>query len=87
VTTQRDLVDANSFNRRRLVSAFICGSSGGHEFESVRPIRTVVVGLVLALLLVAGAAIVRVLAPSLPEGWSSVHLGSVEAVQPTGPGR
>ena len=55
--TQRDLVEAQTFNRRRLVTAFVSGAPGGRELEPARPGRAVVAGLALALLLVAGAAV------------------------------
>ena len=55
--TQRDLVEAHSFNRRRLVTAFVSGAPGGREIEPTRPGRTIAAGLVLAVLLVAGAAV------------------------------
>ena len=57
VGTQRDLVEAHSFNRRRLVTAFVSGAPGGREIEPTRPGRTIAAGLVLAVLLVAGAAV------------------------------
>jgi len=87
MTTRRDLVEAYSFNRRRLVTAFISGAPGGREIEPARPGRTIVWGLALAVLVVAGAAIVRTLSPSLPEEWSSAHVDSGETAQVTGPGR
>jgi hypothetical protein len=61
VGTQRDLVEAQSFNRRRLVTAFVSGAPGGREVEPARPGRTFVAGLALAALLTAGAAVSGVL--------------------------
>ena len=57
MSSKRDLVEAHSFNRRRLVTAFVSGAPGGREVEPVRYGRTLVGGLVLALLIVAGAAV------------------------------
>ena len=76
MTTRRDLVEANAFSRRRLVTAFTSGASCGREIEPVRAGRTIVGGLVLAVLLVAGAAIARTVSPSLPADWSSAHADS-----------
>lgn len=87
MTTRSDLVDANSFNRRRLVAALTSGSVDGSQIEPVRTLRTLVVGVVLALLLMAAAAGFRVLSPSLPEGWPSGHQDSGAGAQVTGPGR
>lgn len=49
----RDLVEAYAFNRRRLVTAFVTGSV---DRELPRPWRALTIGLLLALLMVAGAA-------------------------------
>jgi hypothetical protein len=70
VATRRDLVEAYSFSRRRLVTAFVSGAPDGIEVEPARPARVVVGGLALAVLLVAGAAIMRTLWPRVPDGWA-----------------
>lgn len=70
MASKRDLVEAHAFNRRRLVTAFVSGAPGGREIEPARPLRAVVGGLVLALLVVAGAAVAGYLRPGLPSGWN-----------------
>jgi hypothetical protein len=67
MATDKDLVDAYAFSRRRLVTAFVSGAPDGREVPPARPGRTLVGGLALAVLLVAGAAIVSVLAPRTDE--------------------
>lgn len=74
MATKRDLVEAYSFSRRRLVTAFVSGAPGGREVEPARPGRTIVGGLALAVLLVAGAAIAGVFAPQDPEDWTKPGL-------------
>jgi hypothetical protein len=74
LATKKDLVEAYSFSRRRLVTAFLSGAPGGREVEPSRPGRTVVGGLALAVLLVAGAAIASVLATRTPEDWNKIGL-------------
>lgn len=69
MATKRDLVEAHAFSRRRLVTAFVSGAPGGREVEPVRPGRTIVGGLALSVLLIAGAAIAGVFAPRTPDGW------------------
>ncbi len=74
MATKKDLVEAYSFSRRRLVTAFVSGAPGGREVEPARPGRTVVGGLALAVLLVAGAAIAGVFAPTAPTDWKDPGL-------------
>ncbi len=74
MSSKRDLVEAHSFNRRRLVTAFISGAPGGREVEPVRPGRTLVGGLVLAVLLVAGAGVAGFLKKTLPDDWADSGL-------------
>lgn len=69
MASKRDLVEAHDFNRRRLVTAFLSGAPGGREVEPVRHGRTVVGGIVLAALLVAGAAVSGVLKPTSGDEW------------------
>src|SRR5918999_668179 len=63
MATKKDLVEAYSFSRRRLVTAFVSGAPGGREVEPARPGRTIVGGVALAVLLMAGAAIAGVFDP------------------------
>ena len=74
MATKRDLVEAYSFSRRRLVTAFVSGAPGGREVEPTRPGRTIVGGLALAVLLVAGAAIAGVFSPKDPSDWNQPGL-------------
>ena len=74
MATKKDLVEAYSFSRRRLVTAFVSGAPGGREVEPARPGRTVVGGLALAVLLVAGAAIAGVFSPRTPDDWNQPGL-------------
>lgn len=71
MATKKDLVEAYAFSRRRLITAFVSGAPGGREVEPSRPGRTIIGGLALAVLLVAGAAIAGVFAPRTPEDWTA----------------
>lgn len=77
MASKRDLVEAYTFNRRRLVTAFVSGAPGGREVEPVRHGRTLVGGLVLAVLMVGGAALSGQLKPTVPSDWldSGVVIG------------
>ncbi|GAB2870738.1 type VII secretion protein EccB [Nocardioides pacificus] len=69
MATKRDLVEAHSFSRRRLVTAFVSGAPGGREVEPTRPGRTIIGGVALAVLLLAGAAIGGILAGRPAADW------------------
>lgn len=66
MVTDKDLLEANSFSRRRLVTAFVSGAPTGREVEPAHPSRTIVGGLALAIVLVVGAALAD--APSGDDG-------------------
>ena len=87
MTTRSDLVEAYSFSRRRLVSAFISGTPGGGEIEPPRTGRTIVAGVAVAVLVLAGAAVTRTSSPSSAEEGSSAQVDPGRAGQVTGPGR
>ncbi|MFN8190855.1 MAG: type VII secretion protein EccB [Nocardioidaceae bacterium] len=74
MATKRDLVEAHAFSRRRLVTAFVSGAPGGREVEPVRPGRTIVGGIALAVLLLLGAVVAGVFAPRTPQDWNKVGL-------------
>jgi type VII secretion protein EccB len=74
MATKKDLVEAYSFSRRRLVTAFVSGAPGGREVEPARPARSLVGGLALAVLLAAGAAIAGVFSPTAPSDWKKQGL-------------
>jgi type VII secretion protein EccB len=69
MATKKDLVEAYAFSRRRLVTAFVSGAPGGREVEPSKPGRTLVGGLALAILLMAGAVIAGVLKPHTDVDW------------------
>lgn len=74
MATKKDLVEAYSFSRRRLVTAFVSGAPGGREVEPSRPGRTIIGGLALAVLLCAGAAIAGVFKPNTDIEWDQPGL-------------
>ncbi|GAA4685853.1 type VII secretion protein EccB [Nocardioides nanhaiensis] len=76
MANKKDLVEAYSFSRRRLVTAFVSGAPGGREVEPTKPGRTIIGGVALAILLVAGAAVTGVFKPRVDEDWTSPGLVS-----------
>jgi hypothetical protein len=61
VATPRELLEAYSFERRRLLTALVSGAAGGRDVEPPRPGRIIVGGVALGVLLMAGAAVNGVL--------------------------
>ncbi|WP_377643591.1 type VII secretion protein EccB [Oryzobacter terrae] len=74
MATKKDLVDAQSFSRRRLTTAFVSGAPGGREVEPHRPLRAVAGGLALTAVLVLGSMAFGWLRSSLPDGWENNRL-------------
>ncbi len=74
MSSKRDLVEAHGYNRRRLVTAFVSGAPGGREVEPVRYGRTIIGGIVLAVMVVAGAAVSGFLQKPPPEDWDQAGL-------------
>lgn len=65
----RDLLEAQRFSRRRLVSAFVTGSPDGRGTGPPRPGSLVRGGVALSVMLLAGAAIASWLAPAAALDW------------------
>jgi hypothetical protein len=62
VATERELAEAHSFVRRRLLKAFVSGAFVGREVEGGRPGRAAVAGVAMGSLLMAAGAVSDVLA-------------------------
>lgn len=78
MASKRDLVEAQSYSRRRLLTAFTSGAPGGRELEPTKPLRGVVAGVSLSVLLVLGSLGLGLLSPTLPDGWDDQSLVIVE---------
>lgn len=73
MAAKRDLVEAQTFSRRRLLTAFVSGAPGGQELEPTKPMRGVVSGVMLAVLVVIGSLAWGALQRD-PVGWESNRL-------------
>ncbi len=69
MASKKDLVEAQTFSRRRLLTAFVSGAPGGRELEPGKPLRAVVGGVTLTVLLALGSIGFGLLRPTLPQGW------------------
>ncbi|MFC7489267.1 MULTISPECIES: type VII secretion protein EccB [unclassified Knoellia] len=74
MATKKDLVEAQSFSRRRLTTAFVSGAPGGREVEPHRPMKAVIGGLALTVVLVLGSLAFGWLKGSLPQNWGNNKL-------------
>lgn len=71
MASNKDILEAQRFNRRRLVTAFSSGTPGGRELEPRSFTGALFAGVGLTLLLVLIAAILGRFAPQLPDGWEN----------------
>lgn len=69
MATKKDLVEAQSFSKRRLTTAIVSGAPGGREVEPHRPMKAVIGGLALTVVLVIGSLDFGWLKGSLPQNW------------------
>jgi len=46
MATKKDLIDAQTYSRRRLLAAFTSGAPGGKEVEPTSPMKAVIGGVV-----------------------------------------
>jgi len=74
VASKKDLIDAQVFSRRRLLTAFTSGAVGTKEMEPVKPLRPVIVGLALTVLIVIGGLFYGFLSPGIPNDWQDNRL-------------
>jgi type VII secretion protein EccB len=74
MASKKELAQAQSWSRRRLTTAFVSGIPGGKELEPGKPMRAVVSGLSLSVLLILGSLAFGLIKPALPEGWEDNSL-------------
>ncbi|MGV8886061.1 MAG: type VII secretion protein EccB [Microbacteriaceae bacterium] len=71
MATKKDLIEAQGFSRRRLLSAFTSGAPGGKELDPAKPLRAVAGGIALTAILILGGLFFSFLRPGLPSGWEN----------------
>ncbi|MFZ4841582.1 type VII secretion protein EccB [Mycetocola saprophilus] len=74
MATKKDLVEAQGFSRRRLLSAFSGGAPGGKELEPAKPLRAVIAGVTLSAMVLLGGLFFGLITPGLPQGWENNRL-------------
>lgn len=71
MASSKDILDAQRFNRRRLVAAFNSGTPGGREVELQSPIGPLAIGIALTIIILVGAWIFGRFSPALPGNWAN----------------
>ncbi len=71
MATKKDLIEAQGFSRRRLLSAFTSGAPGGKELEPAKPLRAVAAGVALTAIVIIGGLFYGFIRPGLPSGWEN----------------
>ncbi len=61
MTAQQDLLEAQAFQRHRLLAVLVGGASRDLDTAGPRPLRAVLGGTMLAVLVVVGAVVLQVL--------------------------
>ncbi|MDR1430994.1 MAG: type VII secretion protein EccB [Propionibacteriaceae bacterium] len=72
--SNKDVVEAQRYNRRRLVTAFMSGTPGGRELEPRGFVYPLVIGVVLTAVIAVVGVVMAKFAPTLPEGWEDNKL-------------
>ena len=81
MATKGDLIEAQNFSRRRLLTAFVSGAPGGKELQPAAPLRAVVAAIALTVLVVLVGVFYGFIRPGLPNGWQN---GKLVLVSDTG---
>lgn len=71
MANKKDLIEAQGFSRRRLLTAFTSGAPGGKELEPAKPLRAVFAGVALSVMVIVGGLFYGLMKPALPEGWDN----------------
>ena len=74
MATKSDLIEAQNFSRRRLLTAFVSGAPGGKELEPAAPLRAVIAAIALTVAVVLVGLFAGLLRPGLPSGWDNGKL-------------
>lgn len=76
--SSKDILEAQRFNRNRLITAFTSGTPDGREVDTPSPVRPLIFGLVVAVILSVVGIGMRVFAPSPQLGEAQYQLVDVK---------
>ncbi len=69
MASRRDELNAYTFAKKRLVAQFLQPSPTGTEEGAPRPLRGIVPGLIVGVLIMAGFGAWGMFKPQVPKGW------------------
>ncbi|MBF0697301.1 type VII secretion protein EccB [Actinomyces bowdenii] len=78
MASNKDILNAQQFNRRRLVTAFSAGAPGGREVEPKGIFAPLIAGSIIALVMLLVPLVISRFDPTLPDGWQNNTLVVVE---------
>lgn len=78
MASNKDLLNAQRYQRRRLTTVFSMGLPGGQETEPTSMTGPIAVGAILAVIMVVVAALLGKFAPALPDNWENGMLITVK---------
>ena len=71
MASKKDLIDAQTYSRRRLLAAFTSGAPGGKEVEPSSSLKSVIGGVVLAAMVLVAGVFWGFIKPTLEPGWET----------------
>lgn len=74
MASKSELLEAQGYSRRRLLTAFISGAPGGRELEPAKPLRGVFIGIGLSVAVILVSVFIGFLNKGLPAGWDNGRL-------------
>ncbi|MDO5093261.1 MAG: type VII secretion protein EccB [Propionibacteriaceae bacterium] len=72
--SNKEILEAQKYNRRRLVTAFASGMPDGRELESKSPFTPFLVGFIIVAVMLGVGAVMSRFTPTLPQDWQQSTL-------------
>ncbi|MFI6349910.1 type VII secretion protein EccB [Streptomyces sp. NPDC050560] len=73
MASRRDELNAYTFAKRRMLAAFLRPSPTGSEEDAPRPLRAVVPGVIIAVIVMAAFGAWGMFSPTAPKGWDTPY--------------
>lgn len=72
--SNKEILEAQKYNRRRLVTAFASGMPEGRELEAKSPFTPFLVGIIIVAVMLGVGAVISRFTPTLPQDWQQSTL-------------